>query len=183
MTYVWNCNGGTLSNSKILQPIFTAPIVSSVKNYTCTLTVTDSKGKTDSSEMRITISPISIVSPVVNAGPSKSVESSKSVRLEGNANHPDNLGMTYYWKCNGGSLTSSNVLWPIFNAPSVNLITVYSCTLTATDTKGRSSSSTTYITVSPIRASLPGFYSPSVVNNNSSSSSAGSTTYVYVYPN
>jgi hypothetical protein len=43
-SYSWTCDGGTLSNSSIAQPIFYGPIVSSNTTYTCTLSVTDIYG-------------------------------------------------------------------------------------------------------------------------------------------
>ena len=184
MTYNWECNGGSLSISTVLQPIFNAPSVNSTTTYSCTLTAKDTNNKTASSITQITVNPFVTGNPIVDAGPSKSIESSQSTTLEGTSSHPDNLSMTYNWNCNGGSLSALDVLQPIFNAPSVNLAITYSCTLTGTDSNGKSSSSITYVTVNPVNVIPPAQNNPpSVINNNSSATSGGSTTYVYVYPN
>jgi len=55
ITYHWSCTGGTLSNSDIAQPVFYSPIVSSNTTYTCTLTVTDSHGASDSDAMNVLV--------------------------------------------------------------------------------------------------------------------------------
>lgn len=44
MTFSWSCNGGSLSNYSVLQPIYTPPSGSSQGNYTCTLTVVNASG-------------------------------------------------------------------------------------------------------------------------------------------
>ena len=51
LNYYWTCNGGTLSNYNIAQPVFTAPYVgnyNSQTTYTCTLTATNSYGGSSS---------------------------------------------------------------------------------------------------------------------------------------
>lgn len=48
VTYRWTCNGGSLSNYYIAQPVFTAPQVVSDTFYTCTLTVTDNESQSNS---------------------------------------------------------------------------------------------------------------------------------------
>jgi len=55
ITYNWSCNGGTLSASNIAQPTFFAPIITSNTTYTCTLTVTDTHGASDSDSVNILV--------------------------------------------------------------------------------------------------------------------------------
>jgi uncharacterized repeat protein (TIGR01451 family) len=48
--YSWNCTGGTLSNYNILQPAYTAPYANQYSgqvSYTCTLTVTNAAGQSN----------------------------------------------------------------------------------------------------------------------------------------
>jgi len=44
LNYIWSCNGGTLSNSNIAQPVFTAPSLSSQASFVCTLTAANTQG-------------------------------------------------------------------------------------------------------------------------------------------
>jgi hypothetical protein len=53
MTYSWSCTGGILSSYNTLNPTFYAPAVSSNTYYSCTLTVRDSAGLTDSDQVSI----------------------------------------------------------------------------------------------------------------------------------
>ena len=55
ITFSWTCSGGTLSNSNIAQPTFTAPAVDSDTQIVCTLTVRDSKGAQASDSMQILV--------------------------------------------------------------------------------------------------------------------------------
>ncbi|MBZ9572980.1 DUF11 domain-containing protein [Patescibacteria group bacterium] len=55
ITYSWSCTGGYLSNRYTARPTFDAPSVSYDRTYTCTLTVTDDKGLTDSDSMRVRV--------------------------------------------------------------------------------------------------------------------------------
>jgi len=150
MTYQWSCNGGSLSNSTILQPIFYAPNVLATQTYSCTLTARDTNNNTSSSVTYITVNPVAQQNPpTVSAGLNKTITSGQSTTLNGTASHPDGLAMTYQWSCNGGSLSNSTILQPIFYAPNVLATQTYSCTLTARDTNNNTSSSVTYITVNP----------------------------------
>jgi len=56
ITYSWSCDGGILSASDVAQPNFTAPTVIAFNNYddfTCTLTVRDSGGLSNSDTVKI----------------------------------------------------------------------------------------------------------------------------------
>ncbi|RLC39608.1 MAG: hypothetical protein DRH33_02395 [Candidatus Nealsonbacteria bacterium] len=51
----WSCEAGSLSNPNVEDPIYYAPSVSSNTYYTCTLTVTDDGGLSDSDSMEILV--------------------------------------------------------------------------------------------------------------------------------
>lgn len=55
INYYWYCNGGLLSNNNIAQPIYTPPYSNlyNQNNYTCTLTVTNSLGESNSDSITI----------------------------------------------------------------------------------------------------------------------------------
>lgn len=75
--------------------------------------------------------------PIVNAGNDLTVNENQSAALSGaTATDPDGDALTYSWTCTGGTLSSATVLNPTYVAPSVSADTTYTCTLTATDSKG-----------------------------------------------
>ena len=53
LTYLWNCNGGSLSTSNISQPIFTIPGYGVLGFYTCTLTATNNQNLSNSDTVNI----------------------------------------------------------------------------------------------------------------------------------
>jgi len=160
MTYLWNCSGGSLSSQVILTPTYYAPSVSSNVTYTCTLTVTDSNSNSSTDTVSIFVRDTAgATAPIVDAGTNRDIYESQSINLSGTATDPQGDAMTYLWNCSGGTLSSQTILNPIYYAPSVNSDTTYSCTLTARDSGGNSSTDTVYIIV-----------------RNSGSSSSGTTT-------
>jgi len=56
LVYQWSCSGGSLSDNSILNPVYTAPAVTSDKQYVCTLTVTGG-GATVSKKINISVKP------------------------------------------------------------------------------------------------------------------------------
>ena len=48
VTYRWSCNGGNLSNAYIAQPTYTSPYIAGEGTYSCTLTVANTNGNSNS---------------------------------------------------------------------------------------------------------------------------------------
>lgn len=71
--------------------------------------------------------------PVADAGSDKNVYENQSVTLNGSGYDPEGYSLTYYWSCNGGSLSNRYTAQPTFNAPSVSYDRYYTCTLRVTD--------------------------------------------------
>ena len=55
ITSEWSCDCGEVSDSKILQPIYTAPVLSQDKDCVCALTVKDDKGASASDTMEVKV--------------------------------------------------------------------------------------------------------------------------------
>jgi len=58
LSYSWSCTGGSLNNSSILQPVYTAPSVTADTDYACTLSVSDGKGGNCSDSMIVHVKDI-----------------------------------------------------------------------------------------------------------------------------
>ncbi|MCK9578303.1 PKD domain-containing protein [bacterium] len=148
LTYNWSCNGGSVSSSSIMSPNFYASSGAG-NTATCTITVSDGRGGFGTDYLTITIGSSSQNNnPIVDAGPDKNIQSGASVKLTPSVSDPDGDPLTYKWSCNGGSLSSSNVLNPTFTANNYSYNTYntnYNCTLTVTDSKGGSASDIVYI--------------------------------------
>lgn len=80
--------------------------------------------------------------PVASAGPDQAVYENHSILLQGSAVDatPEHL-LNYSWSCTGGNLSDSNMLQPVFRAPSVTQNTSFVCTLTAYNNYSENSSS------------------------------------------
>jgi len=149
MSYSWICTGGSLNDSTILNPVYTAPSVSANTSYTCTLTARNSNQRTGSDSINITVNdtiPPNPNDPVVNAGVDRSVNELTTTTLNATATDPHGLAMTYSWICNGGSLSNTVILDPVYTAPAVNSNTTYSCTFTARNSTNNTASDTVNIT-------------------------------------
>jgi hypothetical protein len=149
LTYSWTCNGGSLSNYYTLNPTYYAPNNSYSTTYTCTLTATNSIGLSSSSTVTIYINNNNNNNqyPNVFAGSNKTVQSSQTVYMDATASDPQGSYLTYNWSCTGGSLSAYQTLNPTYTAPFVSYDTNYTCTLTATNNRGLSSSSSVNILV------------------------------------
>lgn len=53
VNYAWSCTGGTLSSYNIAQPTYTAPIITGPVTYSCTLTVSNSSGASNSASTTV----------------------------------------------------------------------------------------------------------------------------------
>ena len=83
----------------------------------------------------------------VDAGSAKDIYENQSTQLYGYAYSQYSNIMSYYWTCNGGSLSNSTTLSPTYYAPSVNVDTTYACTLYVTDGRGYKNSDSVNIIV------------------------------------
>jgi uncharacterized repeat protein (TIGR01451 family) len=79
--------------------------------------------------------------PTANAGPDLYVNSGQTIVLQGSGYDPQNSNLTFYWNCNGGTLSAYSVIQPTYTAPN-NFQTNYTCTLTVTNTFGLSATDT-----------------------------------------
>lgn len=79
--------------------------------------------------------------PIVSAGPAQECRPGGQVILQGSAYDPDGDQLTFSWSCQGGTLSSTTALQPIFYAPAVP--GEYICTLAVTDRKVVTQSQTT----------------------------------------
>lgn len=98
ITYSWSCTGGSLSNRYIAQPTYTAPQVTQDTYYTCTLTVSDNKGLTDSDSMQVTVRN-SILSPQVETNSASNIQINRAT-LNGylqNMGGADSCNVWFQW--------------------------------------------------------------------------------------
>ncbi|MDI6883169.1 MAG: PKD domain-containing protein [Patescibacteria group bacterium] len=74
--YYWTCSGGSISNRYTAQPRYTAPQVDYNIYYSCTLTVSDSRGLSESDEMRVLVKnrTLPIISEIIDLEVEKSVK-------------------------------------------------------------------------------------------------------------
>ncbi|MFA6252428.1 MAG: PKD domain-containing protein [Candidatus Paceibacterota bacterium] len=148
LTYSWSCSGGSLSSSTTMSPNFYASS-SAGTAATCTISVSDGRGGYGTDSVSISIGSSSQNNnPEVDAGSDKYIQMGGSIKMTPTVSDPDGDPLTYRWSCNGGSLSSSNVLSPTFTANNYSYNsnnTNYNCTLTVTDNKGGSASDSVYI--------------------------------------
>lgn len=74
--------------------------------------------------------------PTANAGPDLYVNSGQNIVLQGSGYDSDGSSLSYYWNCNGGTLSSYNIAQPTYTAPTLiqyNNQATYTCTLTVTN--------------------------------------------------
>ena len=142
--YHWVQTSGStvsLSDDRAVQPTFLAPDVG-LEGATLTfdLTVTDSIGLTDTDSCNIIVS-WQNQPPTTDAGPDQTVESGKTVTLNGaNSTDKENGIVSYKWVQTSGptvSLSDSSAAQPTFHATEVDLQGIsLEFELTVTDANG-----------------------------------------------
>jgi hypothetical protein len=101
--YSWSCTGGSLSDPNIAQPVFYAPSVALDTSYTCTLTVTDNKGLSDSDSADVLVKDKSL-SVVLEPIPSSGTAPLNDVDLKATVSGTATGDITYKFDCtNNGS--------------------------------------------------------------------------------
>ncbi len=102
-------------------------------------------GETNAPES--TISRVNIV-PVVNAGPSMSLEEGGSIRLHAQGYDPNGGQVTYLWNAPAGRFDDPHTLQPVYTAPSIcGCEECIPLTLTVTNEDGVSASEQVYVHV------------------------------------
>lgn len=84
---------------------------------------------------------------IVNAGADLYVASGQTATLQGSGYDTNGYSVTYSWNCNGGTLSSYNILQPVYRAPYNSSQTSYVCTLTVTNNYGATNSDSAIIYV------------------------------------
>lgn len=137
--------GGTISNANIAGPSITG-LVAGVNTYQ--LTVTDNKGATATSTVKITVVDPSPLSPVANAGANKNITlPTNSVTLTGSGSDPDGTIASYAWtKVSGGAATIVSAASATTNITGL-VAGPYVFRLTVTDQLGHTGSATVNVTV------------------------------------
>jgi hypothetical protein len=156
LTYSWNCSEGSLSSTNILNPTFTSYSNTNGTVAVCTLNVYDNKNGNSSDSVNIYIGTqnSSNSNPIVDAGPDKYIQVGGSVKLTPTVSDPNGDVLTYNWNCNGGRLSSSNILSPTFTMSSSTYNSYY-CTLSVSDGKGGSASDSVTISTEQQNSSNP----------------------------
>ncbi len=147
-THSWTGSGAAYLNfTNIETPVFTAPVVGVQTVYALTYTVTDSKGCISTSSKNITVNP----KPAAAIAPATPAEQCKGGTINLNGTPSGGTGAyTHLWTGTGsGNLSASNIVNPVYTAPSIVVQTVYGLTYKVTDTKGCTATSSISVTVNP----------------------------------
>ncbi|MFH1451218.1 MAG: PKD domain-containing protein [bacterium] len=108
ISFSWVCQGGSLSNSKIAGPTFTAPVVSAGTTYFCVLTATDSQGISSSDELSVKIK-VRTVSVTLRANPSSGNAPLQGVDLTAAVSGISDNAINYIFYCNRSDI-KTNIL-------------------------------------------------------------------------
>jgi alpha-tubulin suppressor-like RCC1 family protein len=134
-------------------------------NYTFVLTVTDNKGQTATSSVKVTVNPAPAVPPTVSAGGDQSITlPTNTVTLSGTAT--GNAGATIVsttWTEKGGP-SAATIVTPAGLSTSVTDLQqgTYTFLLTATDNRGQTATSSMTVTVGA--STPPPTYTPPTVD-------------------
>lgn len=159
VNYLWTCTGGSLSNYYILNPIYYAPTTGYDTTYTCTLNISNFQNNSSSSVNILVKGNYNNnhycygyncnnnVYPSISVGAKKSVQAGRSVYLDATVLNQNSYPTGFSWTCTGGTLSSNNILNPVYYAPNVPYDTTYYCTLTASNSWGSSSASLSILVI------------------------------------
>jgi hypothetical protein len=144
---LWSASAGTFSDPTLINPVYTAPAVTTSTIINITLKATNAAGS-NTTTATVTVNPI-IMAPVANAGGPYTVSSAGTTTLSGSAT--GTTPITYLWSASPalGSFSNPNIPNPVYTAPAVSTSTVITLSLKATNSAGSHTASTT-ITVNPV---------------------------------
>ena len=163
-TYSWrrvSGTGGSLSSTRVRNPVFTAPTLSSGRRTIVWRKTTTNNGVSDTDDVRITVVWRSgIVSPSTtvdaDAGTDRTINSGASITLGADDDIRNPSGSTTYrWRIvsGGGSLSSTTAENPRYTAPTVSSGTVTVTIEKTVTNNGVSDSDRVIITVRAITVS------------------------------
>jgi uncharacterized repeat protein (TIGR01451 family) len=92
----WNCSGGTLSSTNITQPTYTPPSGSGQATFTCSLTVTNTSGLSNTDNMTIYVNHQQIGGASVQTNSATNISTTQAV-LNGSLSIPYTTGTNYVW--------------------------------------------------------------------------------------
>lgn len=84
------------------------------------------------------------VGPTADAGPDKEIMEGELVKLSGSGSGEK---ISYFWSCNGGSLSNPHIAQPNFTSPQVKQDTEFICNLIVSDGEGKSHTDNTIVLV------------------------------------
>ena len=152
VSYRWAATAGTFNDPTSLNPVYTAPMVTTCagEDVCITLTAVDSCCAKGVDQIILHINNVNHL-PIVNAGNDLTLAPCGSVKLTCSASDPDGDPLTYRWTITsgGGSFVNPYVLHPVYIAPPLECGQPEDVvlTLTATDSCGASTSDVVVIHV------------------------------------
>lgn len=137
ITYAWDFGDGSTANTKTPSHAYAQP-----GTYTVTLTVTDAFGATSTATISVVVTQINRP-PVANAGGPYGANDGTPISFNGaGSTDPDNNITTYSWSFGDGSTATGSTPSHTFVQPGT-----YTVTLTVTDAKGATSTSTVSVVI------------------------------------